>query len=299
MPTRRSAMSPGARRCRSRRCRARSTVSTMSASRPASGSPRQSRELGYVPHAGARSLSLARTNAIGVVLPDLHGEFFSEIVRGMDREASAAAICCCCPTCMGQPRRRGCAARHARARRWPDRDGAARRRPRSSREALPAELPAVLINTRASERTCPASVSTMLRAPRPSRSIWSRSAASRIVHIAGPSGMSMRRSAPMPLPRRARQSGRRLRRSSRAISPRSRASRDRSACSQAAPSFDAVFAANDMMAIGALQALREPGCSVPESRGRRLRRHSAGTSPRRSRPCACASPSLASARSSG
>ena len=34
------------------------------------------RELGYVPHAGARSLSLARTNAIGVVLPDLHGEFF-------------------------------------------------------------------------------------------------------------------------------------------------------------------------------------------------------------------------------
>src|SRR4051795_4486149 len=46
------------------------------------------RELGYVPHAGARSLSLARSNAIGVVLPDLHGEFFSEIVRGMDREAS-------------------------------------------------------------------------------------------------------------------------------------------------------------------------------------------------------------------
>src|SRR4051794_37303291 len=46
------------------------------------------RELGYVPHAGARSLSLARTNAVGVVLPDLHGEFFSEIVRGMDREAS-------------------------------------------------------------------------------------------------------------------------------------------------------------------------------------------------------------------
>jgi LacI family transcriptional regulator len=47
------------------------------------------RELGYVPHAGARSLSLARTNAIGVVLPDLHGEFFSEIVRGMDKEASS------------------------------------------------------------------------------------------------------------------------------------------------------------------------------------------------------------------
>src|SRR5881275_3517151 len=47
------------------------------------------RELGYVPHAGARSLSLSRTNAIGVVLPALHGEFFSEIVRGMDEVASA------------------------------------------------------------------------------------------------------------------------------------------------------------------------------------------------------------------
>src|SRR5947209_20060245 len=46
------------------------------------------KDLGYVPHAGARSLSLSRNNAIGVVLPDLHGEFFSEIVRGMDREAS-------------------------------------------------------------------------------------------------------------------------------------------------------------------------------------------------------------------
>src|SRR5579884_2408255 len=47
------------------------------------------KDLGYVPHAGARSLSLARSNAIGVVLPDLHGEFFSEFVRGMDREASS------------------------------------------------------------------------------------------------------------------------------------------------------------------------------------------------------------------
>ena len=29
--------------------------------------------LGYVPHAGARNLSLARSGLIGVVLPDLHG----------------------------------------------------------------------------------------------------------------------------------------------------------------------------------------------------------------------------------
>lgn len=50
------------------------------------------RQLSYVPHAGARSLSMARSHTIGVVLPDLHGEFFSEIVRGMDREASSRGL---------------------------------------------------------------------------------------------------------------------------------------------------------------------------------------------------------------
>lgn len=49
-------------------------------------------QLGYVPHAGARSLSMARTGAIGVVLPDLHGEFYSELLRGMDREASQRGL---------------------------------------------------------------------------------------------------------------------------------------------------------------------------------------------------------------
>jgi len=44
--------------------------------------------MGYVPNAAARSLSTARSNTIGVVLPDFHGEFFSEIMRGMDRVAS-------------------------------------------------------------------------------------------------------------------------------------------------------------------------------------------------------------------
>jgi LacI family transcriptional regulator len=38
----------------------------------------------YSPHAAARSLSTSRTNTIGVVLPELHGEFFSEVIRGID-----------------------------------------------------------------------------------------------------------------------------------------------------------------------------------------------------------------------
>ncbi len=43
--------------------------------------------LRYIPHAGARSLSTRSTRTIGVVLPDLHGEFFSEVIRGIDSAA--------------------------------------------------------------------------------------------------------------------------------------------------------------------------------------------------------------------
>ena len=46
--------------------------------------------LGYVPHSAARSLSTRRTMSIGVLLPDVHGAFFSEIVRGIDLAARAA-----------------------------------------------------------------------------------------------------------------------------------------------------------------------------------------------------------------
>ena len=45
------------------------------------------RELRFTPNASARSLSMRRTAALGVVLPDLHGEFFSELLRGIDRTA--------------------------------------------------------------------------------------------------------------------------------------------------------------------------------------------------------------------
>jgi len=43
--------------------------------------------LRYAPHGAARSLITSKTNTIGVLLPDLHGEFFSEMIRGMDQAA--------------------------------------------------------------------------------------------------------------------------------------------------------------------------------------------------------------------
>jgi LacI family transcriptional regulator len=46
--------------------------------------------LRFTPHAGARSLITSRTNTLGVLLPDLYGEFFSEVIRGIDRGAQRA-----------------------------------------------------------------------------------------------------------------------------------------------------------------------------------------------------------------
>ncbi|MEQ1833837.1 MAG: LacI family DNA-binding transcriptional regulator [Candidatus Eisenbacteria bacterium] len=44
-------------------------------------------KLRFWPNGVARSLITNRTHAIGVLLPDLHGEFFSEVIRGIDLAA--------------------------------------------------------------------------------------------------------------------------------------------------------------------------------------------------------------------
>ncbi len=44
-------------------------------------------ELRYIPNQAGRSLSMRRTDAIGLLLPDLFGEFFSEVIRGSDQTA--------------------------------------------------------------------------------------------------------------------------------------------------------------------------------------------------------------------
>ncbi|MBK9128756.1 MAG: LacI family DNA-binding transcriptional regulator [Phycisphaerales bacterium] len=44
-------------------------------------------ELGYAPNAFARGLMLRRSEIVGLVLPDLHGEFYSEIIRGANAQA--------------------------------------------------------------------------------------------------------------------------------------------------------------------------------------------------------------------
>lgn len=48
--------------------------------------------LRYVPHSAARSLITRRTHTIGALLPDLYGEFFSELIRGIDLAARARGL---------------------------------------------------------------------------------------------------------------------------------------------------------------------------------------------------------------
>ncbi len=49
-------------------------------------------KLHYIPHAAARMLITRRSNTIGALLPDLYGEFFSELIRGIDLAARARGL---------------------------------------------------------------------------------------------------------------------------------------------------------------------------------------------------------------
>ncbi len=44
-------------------------------------------ELGYQPNAFARGLMLRKSEIVGLLLPDIHGEFYSEIIRGANLQA--------------------------------------------------------------------------------------------------------------------------------------------------------------------------------------------------------------------
>jgi LacI family transcriptional regulator len=73
-------------------------------------------ELRYSPHHAARSLSSRRTQTIGVVLPDLHGEFFSELMRGIDQVAREHGLHLLVSSYHGHPEEQGAALRAMRGR---------------------------------------------------------------------------------------------------------------------------------------------------------------------------------------
>lgn len=221
-------------------------------------------ELGYVPHAGARSLSLARAHAVGVVLPDLHGEFFSEFVRGMDREASRRGYVLLLSNIHDENEQSANALRAMRGRV----DGLIVMAPHLSaqmlRAALPSTLPSLFINGPEEIDDRPTLRLDNVGAMDAMVAHLVAGGRRRIVHVAGPEGnvdareriegfrAAMARHAPEVDPVILAGDF-----SEEGGEAAARAIRENGiAC-------DAVFAANDMMAIGCLQALRNAGVDVP------------------------------------
>ena len=221
------------------------------------------KDLGYVPHAGARSLSLARNNAIGVVLPDLHGEFFSEIVRGMDREASRHGYLLLLSNLHSGGDQAANALRAMRGRV----DALVVMAPHLGTDelasALPKGIPSILINTREAPEQHAAIHLDNAAGVRDLVDHLAAIGRKRIVHIAGPADNidAQEREAAF----RARIAAHRL--EAEVVQGDFSIESGETAIAtllSGGARFDAIFAANDNMAIGAMQALRDKGISVPE-----------------------------------
>ena len=221
--------------------------------------------LRYQPHAAARSLSSRRTQTIGVVLPDLYGEFFSELIRGIDVVARARRQHLLVSSYHGHPEEPGEALRAKRGRV----DGLLVLSPYADRpgfltDNLPTALPAVLINTHLPDATYPVlsidnfgGASTMVKH-------LAEGGHQRIAFICGPEdnfdaserlrGYRTALAQHLPDVEAIELPGDFDESSGYEAGKRIVASKQRP---------DAVFAANDMMALGCLYAFNEAGVKVP------------------------------------
>jgi len=224
------------------------------------------RRLRYVPHGGARSLITRRTQSIGVLLPDLYGEFFSELIRGIDVAARRAGYHLLLSGSHGDIREAEAMARAMRGRvdglvvLVPD------VRPSVLRENLPEHFPVVCLdNPSAVGEFDSVRIDNSGGAESVVRHL-ARLGHRRIAFIGGPPGNQ-------DASERLRGYRRALRRAGLALSKdleipgTFREEAGYEACRKILdlePRPTAVFAANDSMAVGLLYACRESGVSVPD-----------------------------------
>ncbi len=220
--------------------------------------------LRYVPHSAARSLITRRTQTIGALLPDLYGEFFSELIRGIDLAARARGLHLLVSSSHGNANEAAAALRSMQGRV----DGMLILSPHVDaaflRANLPESLPAVLLSAAKNAQYPVLNVDNYGGACAMARHLLDAGHAN-VAFIAGPAGnfdaqqrdkgyrAAMAQYAPkMPLnivdgdfsEEAGYLAGRKL----LAQKPRPRA----------------VFAANDMMAVGCLHAFEEAGVRVPD-----------------------------------
>ena len=223
------------------------------------------KKLRYTPHSAARTLITRRTQTIGALLPDLHGEFFSELIRGIDLAARAHGLHLLVSSSHGDAHEAATALRAMQGRV----DGLLLMSPHADadflRQNLPHDLPTVLMNTRlAGSDYCALSVDNDGGARLMVEHLLSLGHR-RLAFIQGPPGnrdagereLGYREALASHAPDSptiilsgdfSEESGYRAGRQVLAMRPRP----------------DAVFAANDMMAIGCMAALREAGVCIPE-----------------------------------
>jgi LacI family transcriptional regulator len=225
---------------------------------------RAARQLRYTPHGVARSLITRRTNTIGVLLPDIYGEYFSELIRGIDRAARLRGLHLLVSSSHGDAEEASLALRAMNGRV----DGVLVMSPYVDAQlldnALPATLPTVLLNTPDNAARAPAFMIDDFGGAKAMVEHLRGLGHMNIAHISGPEGNY--------------ESAERLRGFRAALGPVRAAKAlvlpgaftEESGylagrqLAQAAPRPDAVFAANDVMAIGCLFALTEAGIRVPE-----------------------------------
>ncbi len=221
-------------------------------------------ELRYVPNGAARSLITSRTTTLGVILPDLHGEFFSEVIRGIDGAARQRGYHLLVSSSHSDRAELDAVLRSMNGRV----DGLLVMSPhvdaRVLQQVLPAKLPAVILGSTTGEVLAHWHV-TMDNAggARQITQHLIEMGHRQLVHLAGPEANA---------DARERQQGFQAALQGAGLNPQVVPGdfTERGGAEAALRVFDsaelptALVAANDSMAIGAILALRERGVRVPE-----------------------------------
>ncbi|MFC4728125.1 LacI family DNA-binding transcriptional regulator [Coralloluteibacterium thermophilus] len=223
------------------------------------------KRLNYAPNGMARSLIMRRTHTLGALLPELHGEFFSELIRGIDLAARSNGMHLMVSSSHGNAAEVATALQAMRGRV----DGLLLMSPYADagflQQNLSDALPTVLMNTRMPGTGISSFSVDNYAAARAMVTHLVACGHRRIVHVAGPTenfdaaerrrGYEDALRALLPDQRPEVVAGRFTEESGHAAGARIAA--------MAEPP-DAVFAANDSMAIGCLFALGAAGLRVPE-----------------------------------
>lgn len=223
--------------------------------------------LRYTPNEAARSLIRSRTQTIGVLLPDLHGAFFSEVIRGVDQRARQAGFHLLVSSFHDDPREMGAAIHAMRGRV----DGLIVMAPDVATRALVAELSSELVCVLVNPPSTDTGRYGVVRIDnvRGARDVVRHLVSLGRRRIALIGGEERNHDA------RERRRGYRaaLRTAGLPVDAALEATGDFTEPSGYAAAEallrqpkrpDAIFAANDAMAVGALSALRDAGLRVPE-----------------------------------